>query len=210
MNPQKRKLGTGNPEFKHSQKGTKKKKKKGKKGKEKLSVFTKRMVAASQLWRCADCTCCLPAGYSIDHLIALFLGGTNALSNLRALCPECHALKTTFENSVQADLLAKRKDHLQRTLEEYTAIYERLKERRRQTVLRIRAELGSALDFPGKLRPDEKPWRSLPSLSSPLSPSSQKLPVREILIPSRAEKLAPDQRACRTATTCMPAPPPPL
>lgn len=123
-----------------------------------LSVLTKRMIAASQMWRCADCTVVLPAGYSIDHLTARFLGGTDALTNLRALCPECHVLKTTFENSVRADLLKKRREHLERTLKEYTKIYEKLKEKRKLTVIRLRKEWGLT-DFPGKLTPKQKPWR---------------------------------------------------
>lgn len=36
--------------------------------------------------------------YHIDHIIELRHGGTNHPSNLQALCPQCHAVKTNFED----------------------------------------------------------------------------------------------------------------
>jgi hypothetical protein len=35
--------------------------------------------------------------YHIDHIVELQHGGTNHHSNLQALCPQCHAVKTNFE-----------------------------------------------------------------------------------------------------------------
>jgi 5-methylcytosine-specific restriction protein A len=43
---------------------------------------------------CEACGVTLSAGWQCDHLIPLVDGGTNALSNLRALCAACHAKKT--------------------------------------------------------------------------------------------------------------------
>ncbi len=57
----------------------------------------KRIVAASQKWRCQDCSNLLSACYQVDHIIRLDRGGTNDISNLQALCAECHGLKTMWE-----------------------------------------------------------------------------------------------------------------
>jgi hypothetical protein len=57
----------------------------------------KKFVAASQNWKCAMCKQLLPATYQVDHEIALFQGGSNSISNLRALCPSCHSEKTMIE-----------------------------------------------------------------------------------------------------------------
>lgn len=35
--------------------------------------------------------------YHIDHIVELRYGGTNHPSNLQALCPQCHAVKTNLE-----------------------------------------------------------------------------------------------------------------
>ena len=39
----------------------------------------------------------LPATYEIDHIIALYLGGTNERDNLQAACANCHRAKTVDE-----------------------------------------------------------------------------------------------------------------
>lgn len=36
----------------------------------------------------------------VDHTIPLFLGGTDAVSNLKSLCIDCHKVKTIRENTV--------------------------------------------------------------------------------------------------------------
>lgn len=38
------------------------------------------------------------AGYDIDHVLPLADGGSNDISNLQALCPSCHRVKTAREN----------------------------------------------------------------------------------------------------------------
>lgn len=68
-------------------------------GKVKRSVSTlmKKKVAASQQWKCKICTNTLDETYEVDHTVALDNGGTNDMSNLRALCPHCHRKKTVEE-----------------------------------------------------------------------------------------------------------------
>ena len=44
--------------------------------------------------RCEACGVTLGPGWECDHLKALRDGGTHAIDNLRARCPECHHKKT--------------------------------------------------------------------------------------------------------------------
>ena len=54
----------------------------------------KKYVAANQKWKCKDCNNILDATYEIDHIIPLYKGGSNDVSNLSALCRNCHGKKT--------------------------------------------------------------------------------------------------------------------
>lgn len=58
---------------------------------------TKKRVAASQGWRCTICTEVLSSAFQVDHIVPLWRGGGNEEANLRALCANCHALKTQEE-----------------------------------------------------------------------------------------------------------------
>lgn len=73
--------------------------------KRRVTEPVKKIVAARQNWRCADCSKLLSAAYQVDHRVALADGGTNRPSNLAALCPNCHALKTQLEAIARADKL---------------------------------------------------------------------------------------------------------
>lgn len=64
-----------------------------------LSEKTKRIVAASQKWKCASCRLILTAFFEVDHVHALALGGGNERKNLQALCPSCHRAKTYADMS---------------------------------------------------------------------------------------------------------------
>ena len=64
-----------------------------------ISPLVKKRVAAGQKWRCASCQQVLVETYEIDHVKPLFKGGTNAESNLQALCKRCHMLKSAVEQS---------------------------------------------------------------------------------------------------------------
>ena len=62
-----------------------------------VSETKKKFVAANQNWLCGDCKRQLPAWFEVDHLIALHNGGSNEVSNLVALCRDCHGKKTAMD-----------------------------------------------------------------------------------------------------------------
>ena len=65
-----------------------------------VSSLTKKMVASNQQWKCGgSCNQTLDYTYEIDHHIPLFKGGSNEVSNLIALCRNCHGKKTLLENN---------------------------------------------------------------------------------------------------------------
>jgi hypothetical protein len=59
-----------------------------------VSQVKKKFVASQQKWRCNDCQQLLEATYEVDHVIELQDGGSNDISNLVALCRNCHGKKT--------------------------------------------------------------------------------------------------------------------
>ena len=63
-----------------------------------VSETKKKFIAAQQNWKCSGCNCQLPAWFEVDHKIRLDRGGDNHISNLEALCRDCHGKKTTIEN----------------------------------------------------------------------------------------------------------------
>ena len=63
-----------------------------------VSSLTKKMVASNQEWKCGSCNQTLDYTYEIDHHIPLFKGGGNDVTNLIALCRNCHGKKTLLEN----------------------------------------------------------------------------------------------------------------
>ena len=56
----------------------------------------KKYVAAQQGWACGKCHQQLSAWFEVDHEISLENGGSNEVSNLVALCRECHGEKTAM------------------------------------------------------------------------------------------------------------------
>ena len=64
-----------------------------------VTSLTKKMVASNQEWKCGTCSQMLDYTYEIDHHIPLFKGGSNDVSNLIALCRNCHGKKTLLENT---------------------------------------------------------------------------------------------------------------
>ena len=58
----------------------------------------KKYVAGSQGWNCAHCKEQLKPWFEVDHILRLEYGGTNDISNLEALCRECHGKKTSEEH----------------------------------------------------------------------------------------------------------------
>ena len=71
-----------------------------------LTEVQKRIIASEQKYMCAGEICkhvqLLPRTWELDHIIPLFLDGTNEFDNLQILCPNCHALKTQKELMVAA------------------------------------------------------------------------------------------------------------
>ena len=59
-----------------------------------VSESKKKYVAANQNWKCGKCQQVLDATFEIDHKVDLQFGGSNHVSNLEALCRNCHGLKT--------------------------------------------------------------------------------------------------------------------
>lgn len=71
----------------------------GKSGtKRSVSETKKKYVASQQNWKCGNCHEQLSAWFEVDHKIRLERGGSNEVSNLVALCRECHGEKTAMEN----------------------------------------------------------------------------------------------------------------
>ena len=63
-----------------------------------VSETKKKYVASNQDWKCGDCGDRLNAWFEVDHKIRLEHGGGNDVSNLIALCRDCHGKKTAMEN----------------------------------------------------------------------------------------------------------------
>ena len=63
-----------------------------------VSETKKKYVASIQDWKCGQCNKKLSHTFEIDHKIRLEHGGGNEVTNLVALCRECHGEKTAMEN----------------------------------------------------------------------------------------------------------------
>jgi hypothetical protein len=61
-----------------------------------VSETKKKYVASQQGWKCGHCKEQLNAWYEVDHKLELENGGGNEVSNLVALCRECHGRKTAM------------------------------------------------------------------------------------------------------------------
>lgn len=63
-----------------------------------LRESDKKIVACNQKWHCAACKELLPSTYQIDHVIPFSISADDTITNLEALCPNCHSQKTQREN----------------------------------------------------------------------------------------------------------------
>ena len=61
----------------------------------KFSIVTKNKICSKQKWCCNFCKNLLTDIFIVDHIIPLFLGGSNEEYNLQALCPSCDRYKTS-------------------------------------------------------------------------------------------------------------------
>ena len=59
-----------------------------------VSESRKKFVASNQNWKCDHCKSQLDATFEVDHVVELQDGGNNEVSNLVALCRNCHGKKT--------------------------------------------------------------------------------------------------------------------
>lgn len=62
----------------------------------KFSVVTRNKISARQNWNCSFCKERLGSLFIVDHIVPLFLGGSNHEYNLQSLCPECDRFKTSI------------------------------------------------------------------------------------------------------------------
>jgi|TARA_B100000795_G_C22803951_1_gene443653 hypothetical protein len=70
----------------------------GNSSKRSVSETKKKFVASQQNWKCGKCDEQLKATFQVDHKVDLRYGGSNHITNLLALCTECHAEKTMQSN----------------------------------------------------------------------------------------------------------------
>tara|TARA_A100001015_G_scaffold318324_1_gene437888 strand:+ start:1151 stop:1723 length:573 start_codon:yes stop_codon:yes gene_type:complete len=63
-----------------------------------VSETKKKYVASRQGWKCNHCQEQLNHTFQVDHKLDLQFGGDNSVSNLAALCNNCHAKKTASNN----------------------------------------------------------------------------------------------------------------
>lgn len=69
-----------------------------------VSESRKKIIAASQQWKCGHCKEQLDFNYQIDHKVRLEYGGSNEPHNLTALCPNCHSKKTILEHHANSSI----------------------------------------------------------------------------------------------------------
>lgn len=63
-----------------------------------VSEAKKKYVASNQKWRCGKCNEMLSGAYEVHHITPLKFGGSNHISNLEALCRNCHGIETMKDN----------------------------------------------------------------------------------------------------------------
>ena len=63
-----------------------------------VSETKKKYVASKQNWKCNECKNQLDATFEVDHVLDLQYGGSNHVSNLVALCRNCHGHKTMMNH----------------------------------------------------------------------------------------------------------------
>ena len=55
-----------------------------------VSETKKKYIASEQNWKCKKCHQSLPPSFEVNHIVPLWKGGDNGVSNLEALCRNCH------------------------------------------------------------------------------------------------------------------------
>lgn len=62
----------------------------------KFTQQTKNKICSRQKWNCNYCKRRLSDVYHIDHMVPLFIGGSNETWNLQSLCPSCDSFKSSY------------------------------------------------------------------------------------------------------------------
>lgn len=90
-----------------------------------LTTSAKDAVCTAAHWRCEWCD---TSGWAhdvelgarlilqVDHIVRVIDGGTNDPANLQALCVECHAIKTAYENRRDGRLRRGARSRFHRTM----------------------------------------------------------------------------------------------
>ena len=94
----KRMLNSGIPNTSHDTLGMEQVKANDRLHNRSVSAVKKKYVASMQGWSCAKCQNQLDAWFEVDHKHRLDQGGSNHVSNLEALCRNCHGIKTGMES----------------------------------------------------------------------------------------------------------------
>ena len=63
----------------------------------KISPVLKWRLASDQKFMCKLCDTMLGDDVEVDHIIPIFLGGNNTMSNLQVIHSRCHSRKTYIE-----------------------------------------------------------------------------------------------------------------
>ena len=88
----------------------------------KINKDVRKQIADNQENSCGDCKLVLSPYFEIDHIIGLQFGGTDDVSNLMALCRDCHAMKSIAENQCREQI----KDAIQSIVREKLGIDRRV------------------------------------------------------------------------------------
>lgn len=67
----------------------------------KITMYTKNILRYKQEYKCAKCFILLPPNHDIDHIVPVHKGGTDCITNLQALCKNCHGWKTYKEEETR-------------------------------------------------------------------------------------------------------------
>jgi 5-methylcytosine-specific restriction endonuclease McrA len=80
----------------HGSNISKKQTEKNKYFRQQFPAIMRNKICANQKWKCNFCLKTLSDKIIIDHMIPLFLNGSNGTFNLQALCPSCDRFKTSY------------------------------------------------------------------------------------------------------------------
>jgi hypothetical protein len=68
-----------------------------------ISQMIKNKIMFDQDYRCNHCHKKLPPNHDFDHIIPIWKGGSNEITNLQCLCGPCHGNKTYYERLGNAE-----------------------------------------------------------------------------------------------------------